>query len=77
MMTIRINFSGVRSVNDPFRFVVTRFPIVEARLVRPSMFSGANGGYGGRLLASWLPGCELRGRNWKEPLQSNVFELGR
>ena len=36
-MTIRMNFSGVKSVIDPLRFVETRLVNVVARLARPSM----------------------------------------
>ena len=36
-MTIRMNFSGVKSVIDPLRFVETRLVSVVARLARPSM----------------------------------------
>jgi hypothetical protein len=37
MMTIRMNFSGVRSVIEPLRLVETRLPNVVTRLPRPSM----------------------------------------
>lgn len=42
-MMMRIHFSGVKSVNDPFTFVANRLPTVEARLTMPSisgMFRG-------------------------------------
>lgn len=38
-MTMRMSFSGVKSVKDPLKFVVTRLPTSEARLARLSMLA--------------------------------------